>query len=95
MSIHTGILKHLCCGEYTTVVPSSYCPFCGKSVREYGVEIDDNIFGSFLTDKLEEAGVKVNRSEPKWFPSRIGEEPPSSVSRSPLQAPVDQGQPQE
>lgn len=94
LTLSPTVVRHLCCGENSPAFPSNYCPFCGKSVREYGVEIDDDVYGSFFTEKLEEAGVKVNRVKP-WFPSRIGEEPPLSVSPSPLRDPADQDQLQE
>lgn len=93
LTLSPTVVRHLCCGENSPAFPSNYCPFCGKSVREYGVEIDDDVYGSFFTEKLEEAGVKVNRIKPR-FASRIGEEPPLPASQSPLQAQADQAQPQ-
>ncbi len=85
LTLSPTAVRHLCCGEQSPVFPSNYCPFCGKSVHEYGVEIDNDVFGSFFTEKLEEAGVKVNRINP-WFASRLGEEPLAPVLQSESEA---------
>lgn len=60
IQVPTGV-KHLCCGEHSPVVPSYYCPFCGKIVREYGVAVDVRGNGEYLAVKLAESGVPVTR----------------------------------
>ncbi len=66
---HMFRAKHLCCGEETRVFPVNYCPFCGKIVRIYGVEVDTNGIGQFFADQLKEAGVKVVMGGKPSFPS--------------------------
>lgn len=75
----TGV-KHLCCGEHSPVFPSNYCPFCGKSVHLYGVEVDVKGLGSFFADKLEVTGVKV---------VKIGQPSPSLTNKKKELSPVE------